>query len=64
MDIGTNVLEIGYDGRIIDANVEFLTAGITFMYKDGTFEFGIDAGWFEYSVTIDIDEIIKVIFGG
>ena len=64
LDLGANVLEIGYDGRIIDANVEFLTADLTFMYKDGTFEFGVGAGWFGYSVTIDIDEIIKIIFGG
>ena len=55
---------IGYDGRIIDANLEVLTAGLTFMYKEGTFEFGIGAVWFGYSVTIDIDEIIKIIFGG
>ena len=64
LDLGANVLEIGYDGRIIDANLEVLTAGLTFMYKEGTFEFGIGAVWFGYSVTIDIDEIIKIIFGG
>ena len=57
-------LEIGYDGRIIDANVEFLTIGVTLMYEDGTFEFGVGAGLVGYSVTIDIDEIIKIIFGG
>ena len=60
LDVGANVLEIGYDGRIIDANVEFLTVGLTLMYKDGIFEFGIGAGWVGYSVTIDIDEILKL----
>ena len=64
LDLGANVLEIGYDGRIIDANVEFLTIGLSFMYKDGTFELGVGAGWFGYSVKIDIDEIIKIFFGG
>lgn len=44
--------------------MEFLTAGLTFMYKDGTFEFRVGAGWFGYSVTIDTGEIIKNIFGG
>ena len=64
LDLGANVLEIGYDGRIIDANVEFLTIGLTFMYKEGTFELGVGAGWFGYSLKIDIDEIIKIFFGG
>jgi len=34
------------------------------MYKDGTFAFGIGVGWVGYSVTIDIDEIIRIVFGG
>ena len=30
-----------------------LTIGITYMYKDGKFEFGCGAGWFGWSVSID-----------
>jgi len=59
-DLGANVLEIGYDGRIIDATIEILTVGLTFIYKDGTFECGIGAGFIGYSATIDIDEILKL----
>ena len=33
IDMSASVLDVGYDGRIIDANVEILTVGITYMYK-------------------------------
>ena len=59
IDAGASVLEIGYDGRIIDASIEGLTIGITYMYKDGKFEFGVGAGWFGWSVSIDFVELFK-----
>ena len=61
---GASVLEIGYDGRIIDASIEGLTIGITYMYKDGKFEFGCGAGWLGWSVSIDFVELFKLLFGG
>lgn len=64
IDAGASVLEIGYDGRIIDASIEGLTIGITYMYKDGKFEFGYGAGWFGWSVSIDFVELFKLLFGG
>lgn len=64
IDASASVLEIGYDGRIIDASIEGLTIGITYMYKDGKFEFGYGAGWFGWSVSVDFVELIKLLFGG
>lgn len=64
IDAGASVLEIGCDGRIIDASVEFFTIGITYMYKDGKFKFGHGAGWFGWSVSIDFVELFKLLFGG
>lgn len=34
------------------------------MYKDGKFEFGVGAGWFGWSVSIDFVELFKLLFGG
>ena len=59
IDADASVLEIGYDGRIIDASIEGLTIGITFMYKDGKFKFGVGALWFGWSVSIDFVEFFK-----
>ena len=64
IDAGASVLEIGYDGRIIDVSIEGLTIGITYMYKDGKFEFGYSAGWYGWSVSIDFVELFKLLFGG
>ena len=64
LDAGASVLVIGYDGRIIDASIEGLTVGITFMYKDGKFEFGYGAGWYGWSVSVDFIELFKVLLGG
>ena len=64
IDAGASVLEIGYDGRIIDASIEGLTIGVTYMYKDGKFEFGLGAGWFGWSVSIDFVELFKLLFRG
>lgn len=58
------MLEIGYDGRIIDASIEGLTIGITYMYKDGKFKFGYGAGRFGWSVSIDFVELFKLLFKG
>ena len=64
IDAGASVLEIGYDGRIIDASIEGFTVGITYMYKDGKFKFGFGAGWFGWSISIDFVELFKLLFGG
>ena len=46
IDSKVSMLEIGYDGKIIDANVYFLSFGITYMYKDGKLIFGCNTGLF------------------
>ena len=37
---------------------------LTFMYKNGALEFGVGVGWIGGAVTIDIDEIFKIILRG
>lgn len=64
ISVGGNVLEIGYDGRVVDASIEGLSVGITYMYKDGELEFGFGAGWIGWSISIDLIELCKLLFGG
>lgn len=50
--------------NFFDASIECITIGITYVYKDGTLEFGIGAGWLGWSVSIDFVELFKFLFGG
>ena len=58
---GASLISLGYDGKVIDASFEVLTAEVTYMYKDGKLKLGGGAGWFGFSVSIDIFELIKYI---
>ena len=60
LDASANVSEINYDGRFIDAGIEGLSVGFTYMYKDGKFQFKHGYGWWGWSVSIDFLEL----FGG
>ena len=53
-----------YNFRIIDASVSGLSIGATYLLKNGKFEFGVGAGWFGWSVSIDFVELFKLLFGG
>ena len=64
IDVGANVVSIGYDGRVVDASIEGLTVGITYMYKDGKMELGIGAGWIGWSFSIDFLALFNLLFGG
>lgn len=63
-DAGAKVLEIGFDTKIIDASVEGISVGITYMYKDGNLELKHGYGWWGWSVSIDFVEFFKWVFGG
>ena len=64
IDVGVNVVSIGYDGRVVDASIEGLTVGITYMYKDGKMELGIGAGWIGWSFSVDFLALFNLLFGG
>jgi RHS repeat-associated protein len=49
-DASASVLEVGYDGRIIDVSVSALTVGATYLLKDGKFKWGFNYGWIGVSV--------------
>lgn len=59
-----DVIEIGYDGRIIAASVSGLTIGATYLLKDGKFKLEYGYGWWGWSVSIDFIELFKWLFGG
>ena len=63
-DASASVIEIGYDGRIIDASVSGLTIGATYLFKDGKFKLEYGYGWWGWSVSIDFIELFKWLFGG
>ena len=63
-DASASVIEIGYDGRIIDASVSGLTIGATYLLKDGKFKLEYGYGWWGWSVSIDFIEVFKWLFGG
>ena len=60
-DASASILEVGYDGRIIDVSVSFFTVGATYLYKDGKFEMGAGAGWFGFSISVDVIELIEIL---
>ena len=64
LDVSANVAEIGYDGRIIDANFEVLSIGFTYMYKDGKLELKHGYVLWGWSLSIDFVELWKCLFGG
>lgn len=64
LDASANVLEIGFDGKIIDANIEGLSIGFTYTYKDGKLELKNGYGWWGWSISIDFLELAKWLFGG
>lgn len=53
-----------FDTKIIDASVEGISIGITYMYKDGKLELKHGYGWWGWSVSIDFVEFFKWVFGG
>jgi hypothetical protein len=48
----------------IDASVEGLSVGFTYMYKDGELELKQGYNWWGWSVSIDFIELYKWLFGG
>ena len=63
-EAGASALEIGYEGQFVNVSVEGGAIGITYMYKDGKFELGCGSGLFGWSVSIDLVELHKQVFGG
>ena len=63
-DASANVIEIGYDGRIIDASVSGLSIGATYLLKNGKFKLEHGYGLWGWSVSIDFVELFKLLFGG
>ena len=64
LDLSASAINLGYDGKIADASVDFFTIGFTLMYKDGKLQNSIGTGWIGYSLEVDIREFLKWLFGG
>ena len=63
-DASVSVIEIGYDGKIIDASVSGLSIGATCLLKNGKFKLECGYGWWGWSISIDFIELFKWLFGG
>ena len=55
-----SVIELGYDGKVIDASVHLLTAGVSLMYANGKLEAECGCGWYGLSLAIDCGEIANI----
>ena len=63
VEAGVSAVSLGYDGRFIDFNVDFLSLGATYMYNNGKFKGGISSGYIGFGVAVDIPELIRLIWG-
>ena len=59
----TSVLSIGYDGRFIGAQVDFLTAKFFFTYKNGELKIDPGFGLVDFGISINIVAIIDYLKG-
>ena len=58
-DVSANVVEVGFDSRIIDFNFEFISFGYKAMYNNGKVSGKAGFGWFGFSFSIDFVELIE-----
>ena len=58
-EIGGSVGRLGYDGKFIDIQVDFLTAKFFCIYDKGKFKFDYGLNWFDVGMSIDIAAIIE-----
>ena len=54
---------LGYDGRFIDVQVDFLTAKFFFKYEDGKLKIDPGFGLVDFGISIDIAAIIEYLKG-
>ena len=63
VELGGSVGRLGYDGRFIDVQVDFLTAKFFFIYGDGKLKIDLGFGWVDFGISIDIVAIIEYLKG-
>ena len=63
VELGGSVGRLGYDGRFIDVQVDFLTAKFFFIYEDGKLKIDPGFGWVDFGISIDIGAIIEYLKG-
>ena len=63
VELGGSVGRLGYDGRFIDVQVDFLTAKFFFIYEDGKLKIDPGFGWVDFGISIDIAAIIEYLKG-
>ena len=63
VELGGSVGRLGYDGRFIDVQVDFLTAKFFFIYEDGKIKIDPGFGWVDFRISIDIAAIIEYLKG-
>lgn len=64
VDLSANVLEVGFDGKVIDLSVTIIGAGVFFKFENGEVEAMYDPiGWFGVSFSVDLIELFKFMNG-
>lgn len=63
VELGGSVGRIGYDGKFIDVQVDFLTAKFFFIYENGKLKIDPGFGWVDFGISVDIAAIIEYLKG-
>jgi hypothetical protein len=63
VELGGSVGILGYDGRFIDVQVDFLTIKFFFIYEDGKLKIDPGFGLIDFGISIDIAAIIDYLKG-
>ena len=63
IELGGSVGRLGYDGKFIDVQVDFLTAKFFFIYEKGNLKIDPGFGWIDFGISMDIPAIIKYLEG-
>ena len=63
VEIGGSVGRIGYDGNLVDIQIDFLTAKFFCIYENGKLKIDPGFGWVDFGVSIDISVTIEYLKG-
>ena len=64
VEVGGSVGRLGYDGEIIDIQLDFLTAKFFCIYEDGKIKCDPGYGWVDFGFSVNIAAIMEYLWGG
>ena len=63
VELGGSVGRLGYDGKFIDIQVDFLTAKFFCIYENGRIKIDPGFGFVDFGISVDIVAVIKYLTG-